>query len=389
MLTVRPKQVGNFQSVQQEWDDSNPCPFCGCIYLKSNKKRGSCCKTGEYTLPTSPYPNLHELPQGIFKILSEHLEHMTKWSSFYNKKLSPTITGVNHHLPGQSHGYERLYGPSCVKICGRTYHTLPTTCSPNSGTSISFLIFDAQEIARNCTFNDEISPAILQSLHEELSQFNPYTAQLAQIGSTTREAKSDEEIRELIPHLNSKTSIFEIASIVSDRTNGEFTIHFKKDGQYHRLTGNNPQTESLVYPLFFCFGERGWSPDLKKDVPAVGYLASRILRPELKPAYAYTSDDLEEHIRTGRPVLMRRLSKGGKWLPCNRFTLMSRLKQYYLVEFTSQMVESRLKWISQNQAKFRSNSNAQRNDGDEDEEDNDATQRSTFLSDSFTGSARY
>ena len=294
---------------------------------------------------------------------------------------------------------QRIYGPSCVKICGRTYHSLPSVAGTNSGTSLSFLIFDARELQASTSTQDSFDPRILSILRTELAEYNQYVMELADIGSCAREAETDNDIQELIPYLNSKTSIFEIGAIVSDRTSGEISIQFKaRDGFKHRLNGlNSPLTEPLVYPLFFCHGEQGWSPRIKQEVPVMKYLASRILMPELKPDYAYTSEDRQMFKTTGRrPIMMRPNAAGQRLQPCSRFTLFSRLKQYYLVEMMSQIIENRLNWISRNQGKFIPKQNTQDHDSDQEHDDHgndelhgDTQQTKTFLSDSFTGSARY
>ena len=61
---IRPRRRDRYLPVKQEWDYNNPCRYCGCLHLKSNRDynfRKKCCNEGKY-LTTSAFPKLLPLP---------------------------------------------------------------------------------------------------------------------------------------------------------------------------------------------------------------------------------------------------------------------------------------------------------------------------------------
>ena len=50
-----------FKAVAQTWDYNNPCPHCGCIYLKSTSKRERkiCCQHGALIQNNNIMEELH------------------------------------------------------------------------------------------------------------------------------------------------------------------------------------------------------------------------------------------------------------------------------------------------------------------------------------------
>jgi len=109
-----PKEV-----TMQTWDYEKPCPFCGCIWLKSEKTRNMCCKGGTWIGPESNYPILQPLPDFIRNIALTRIEHMSRRSAFYNGIFSICITGVDNGRSGV--GFEQRNMLSAVVLNGRTY----------------------------------------------------------------------------------------------------------------------------------------------------------------------------------------------------------------------------------------------------------------------------
>jgi len=108
------------RSVMQEWDYSNKCQYCKCLYLKSEKSRKMCCKEGAWIGINSPFPKLQPLPDAIRFCALERMEHFASRSSFYNGLYSLVITGVDNGREGV--GFENMNMESCVKLNGRIYH---------------------------------------------------------------------------------------------------------------------------------------------------------------------------------------------------------------------------------------------------------------------------
>lgn len=327
----------------------------------------------------------------------EETAHMSAWSGSYNKRLSIAATGVDHQTPGERHGYERMCGSSCVKIQGRTYHTLPPRASTHGCPGgLSFLIFDAHEPSAEemhgyPSGKDGVRWAILKALRDELCDFNEYARELSMIGQTSRQAAAADNIQTYIPILNTKTSIFEVGAIMSDRSTGQLTVEFKLKNKIQHLNGMNKYTEPLTYPLLFPFGETGWSPEIKNEVSVMKYLAARILMPEQHQDMYQTEEEIEAEMSVlghRRPMTMMN-AKGTRAIPTNRFQIFGRVKQYYLVESLSRVIDNRLNWIRRNQDRFKTSG---RQDGAEhngEDNENENEDESIFLSDSFTGSPRH
>jgi hypothetical protein len=67
---------------------------------------------------------------------ANNIAHFSRNSARYNGILSISATGIDN---GKGGGWERIRGPHAVKLCGRTYHILPTS---NSTGGIQHFILD-------------------------------------------------------------------------------------------------------------------------------------------------------------------------------------------------------------------------------------------------------
>ena len=142
------------------------------------------------------------------------------------------------------------------------------------------------------------------------------------------------------------------------------------------------ELETLVYPILFPHGENGWSKEIKNTVKYIPYLASRLLMPERDSSSS-----------TG---WLERENKAGNLLRTNRFQLMSRAMQHYIVEGVSRLVDSHLSFIKANNGFIQGDyiENANTNDGflpvevDNLREEFNGSSK-TFLNDSVTGSPRH
>ena len=118
-LRARVRAEGK-RSIDQEWDYSNKCQYCNCLYLKSEKSRKMWCKEGSWFGMDSPFPMLRPLPDLIKHYAVQRMEHFASRSSFYNGLYSLVITGVDNGREGA--GFEPMNMESCVKLNGRINH---------------------------------------------------------------------------------------------------------------------------------------------------------------------------------------------------------------------------------------------------------------------------
>ena len=251
-------------------------------------------------------------------------------------------TGVEN---GRDGGFEHdMHGAHAVKLNGRTYHFFPTatnsTTEPSGG--LSYFTFDAQaamilhansEPGTNGIGTERVNDILLLQLFAEMMQHNPLCQELEQIGRhvvTTTD-------RNLLADINASMTYFEVAQITDDSPTGNRCIRIKLRGSASTSTIQMTSgfLEPVSYPLFFPYGEKGWSADIKDSLTFMSYLASRILMPE------YNAD--------GTPFTCPSLKDPNIRIHCNRFQAAARLKQVYLVDMVSRAIDYRLKWNTNNQ----------------------------------------
>jgi hypothetical protein len=149
------------------------------------------------------------------------------------------------------------------------------------------------------------------------------------MGTATSAAPSFQADAELRASINIQTNVFDIAAITSDVTTGEriLTYKLKHCAKARCIPSTSTYLEPLSYPLLFPYGEDGWSIDIAKEFPFTTYLCNRMLCPELRDSgEQLTSMNKDE----------------SRFIPTNRFQLMVRLGQLYLVDITSRFIGFRL-----------------------------------------------
>ena len=191
-------------------------------------------------------------------------------------------------------------------------------------------------------FGEHVKASYLGRLFDELKQSNYLVQDCEQIGQevTRLDPTADQRsVREVIAQLNTLTSAFDVAAITSDRTTGERTLTYKLKGHNKAtcIPSSHRLMEPLSYPLLFPNGEDGWDASIAKDLKFSVYLLSRMLMPDKSQGC--------------QPVeLLYCLNKANTHnLAVNRFQLMARLGQTYLVDMTSRAIDNRLNW--QNKSK--------------------------------------
>ena len=132
----------------------------------------------------------------------------------------------------------------------------------------------------------------------------------------------------------------QVAAFIADDSKEAMQVTFKYSIPGRSKNSDIPSTsellEPLCYPLLHPQGERGWSKDIKKNVPWFSYMSSRMLRPE-------------RHHETGQLLLSPSKNNPAILWPVNRFQLLSRLGQHFVVESVARALDFQLNWVKNNQ----------------------------------------
>jgi hypothetical protein len=429
MENMSSAQVENQQSrhqrflpIQQIWDDENPCGYCFAVYLKSVTKsaRKRCCNNGAYLMSDSNFPKMEMLPESLKWLCLERGEHFGKLSAKYNNILSIASTGVENDKGG---GYEKIVGDSAVKMNGRSYHFLNTSARKLSG--INYYTFDGLEDAKshvellnNSTRDDrykkKLEIGFLTTIFQDLKEINPFAQELQWIGRGLKRHLHQQDsvvnvndVQHLTASLNVQTSTMEVGCMLSDESEGNIVYKFNVKGMSHTISSASDVVEPLCYVLLFPFAEKGWSRDISKSVGFMSYMCSRFKMPER--TYSSSFDPVinaELDYETDNPHgLLRQWNKNEtKLLAINRFQLMTRLSQYYLVEQLSRALDFKLQWHKKNKGYIfgerslyssdavddANEHNESENTGEEIADDGgEKKKKTTYLASSFNGSPRH
>jgi len=370
----------NNSKIALEWDYANPCQHCHCLYLKTEKKRSICCNNGAFIYGSTIFPKLNPLPPQIRFLCTERCSHFSRNSVSYNNILALGATGIDNG--SESRGWELRFGDHCVTLHGRTYHFFTNSAGMNG---LHYFLYDAQldliahgdRLNKNITNNirKRVFPEFLQSLFTELQSINILAQEIEMIGTITKHGGTDREPNILV-ELNTATSHFDVAAISSNEFKGNRILTIKRKGSQstNTIQITDSKMEPLSYPLLFPYGEDGWGENIRKSIKFPKYLLSRML--------------MGEKLEDGTPLLIR--NKKGILIAVNRFQLMSRLGQTYLVDNLSRAIDYRLAWFKNHQKDIfgiNENCSNEQTTNENDDECTDDTQ--TFLSQSCHGSRRH
>jgi hypothetical protein len=374
----------DIRPITVEWDYENQCLYCGFIYLKTEKNRKNCCSSGQFLGINSPFPKLNPLPPQIRFLCIERTPHFSRNSVSYNNILALGATGVDNGT--DSHGWEYRFENSCITLHGRTYHFLNSSAGKGG---FQYFLYDAQaamikhgnELNNNQVRQDNlrIYSSFLQQIYIELKNINILVSEVEKIGneiSTNVHLLGD--TNNFILDLNATTSHFDVAAISSTESSGNRVLKIRRKG--NQITSNIQLTDSklepLSYPLLFPYGENGWGENIRKLLKFPTYLLSRML--------------MGEKNEDGTPLQVK--NRKGNLVTVNRFQLMSRLGQTYLVDNVSRAIDYRLQWFKKHQEDVfgvlpkSSLETSQENSDDHNDENNNEV---TFLGQSFHGSRRH
>jgi len=138
-----------------------------------------------------------------------------------------------------------------------------------------------------------------------------------------------------IINFNATTSRFDVATITSTEfdENRVLKIQRKCSPTTTNIHVADNKLEPLSYPLFFPYAENGWGEDVRNLLKFPSYLLSRMLMGEK---------------RLDGTILQVKNRKG-KVIAVNRFQLIIRLGQTYLVDNVSRAIDYRLAWHKKHQ----------------------------------------
>ena len=305
-------------------------------------------------------------------------------SAGYNNLLGFASTKVVNYTGG---GYEHRFGPSAVIMNGHTHHFLSSASSTDPARGLSYFIFDKQCNDQTVAFQRRVRPGednvhdptvqtriegtTLNNLKEMLLETNPFAQSLQQIGLSLQN-QQDPPLAHAA--LRNGLQLFEVCSVRHSTSTGERTLQIRNtDG--HRLEDvkmTSDRVEPLVYPLLFPHGTRGWSYDDKHSFSFLQYLASRMLKPDIKS----TDGDLVhggpdfltvKHATMTQPFASRHgeefplsaspaeIAEYGSEeqvplvLRVNAMKLLPKLAQTYLVDQLSRHIDLDLMWKKKNQ----------------------------------------
>ena len=369
-----------FVSMLQEWDYDNLCPHCDALYLKSDIKssRNICCHGGKWVGPDSSFPKLEPLPYNLRFLSIERVNHFSTKCAFYNGLFCVAITGVDNGRQGV--GFEKMNMTACVKMNGRSYHYLPNSNLKSCG--IANFVYDGllshvEEINQNCSNQNDvtINQSFLFDIRDELMALNPYVQDFITIGIGIQQFEVQREdsnvpIANYGTTLNIPTHRMQVGVLLNQDLGNSIVYQYGTNENRRTLDASSGEVEPLCFPLLFPYGERGWGGDLKVDnIHLMAYIAARFLQPE--------------------PVLQLTNAPGERVITLNRFQLMSRLSQYYLVEGVSRAMDSQLKYQRAHKKSIFGYSDNVFVPLDGDREVDDDGGSSSFLSDSVMGSPRH
>ena len=373
------RQQQRYRDVNQYWDYNNPCEHCGCVHLLSSLpiRRNICCMKGR-AVYSEEYPRLQPLPPAILDLATNFINHMSRNSVTYNSILSLGATGIENGTGG---GWERIHGDHAITLHGRTYHYLTTSTGMNG---LKYFTYDALEAAKargnslNTAQGMRCNTQFLEQIYNELKQTNIFVKDCEQIGRLAHARMGAENTRAVYATMNQQTSNLDVAAITAENITGNAILRFKlkSSGRTSDISCSDPRQEPLIYPVLFPFGEKGWGPDLQRiyKISVNSYLASRLLMPDRD-----SSGNILRFLNT----------EGNKELETNRFQLMARLGQTYIVDQVSRAIDNRLEWVKHNQSTIMGTGPRNNNLDVENEGEDNGSDEKSFLSQSHHGSRRH
>jgi len=220
-----------------------------------------------------------------------------------------------------------------------------------------------------------VNEDFLFTIKKELLKSNKYCQELKFIGDVltqiddtnindnynnenTNKVQDERDMKYMKAQLVNKVQYFDVAQILHERTTGQkiITIYKKNNfGSKTKLPMNDKKVEGIIFPLLFQNSELGH--DLENDTKEIPYgkrLSNLLLMPELKskdgdgnngPDFLTVRfpDQYDENIQDDQVQRELRI---------NRFQLLARVSQTFMVNMVSRQIDKNLNFISRNQERL-------------------------------------
>ena len=205
--------------------------------------------------------------------------------------------------------------------------------------------------------NEEVLNVIANGLKRE----NRYCKELQNLGIRVRDGS-------LIPDASVVPTMVDqpanksltILSVMNCRRTGTMTLQVTTtDGSISNVSMESDMVEGLCFLLLFTHGEPGYTNDMKSYISPADYIMSRLLMPEkigaeyMIAVAKYEGVDIidrhtgERSVRNSDDIENMEEIYGKRYLRINRFMMMSRLAQYWVLDFFSRIRDQRLSVIDQ------------------------------------------
>ena len=163
---------------------------------------------------------------------------------------------------------------------------------------------------------------------------------------------------------------FDVCSVVNNRQTGEMILRVQTRGySVSHVNLDSEKVEGLCFLLLFPHGEPGYTNVYKHRLSPDAYVMSRLLRPEKRLSGKYMTAEADfgpyQYVdsRTGEPfvhnadlVEVNRYKVPGevirREMRVNRFILMSRLAQYWLMDFYSRVLDQQMSAVRKLQGRI-------------------------------------
>jgi hypothetical protein len=256
-------------------------------------------------------------------------------------------------------------GSAAVTLNGRVHHFIPNADSSDPSCGLSYFIFDSIAAQAGSSFEDNVDRNILSKLREGLKSNNPYCKNLQQIGIEVRAWQTDSNRRiNIMPIMPNQERHLDVCSVINCRQNNHLVLGVRAtDGSdLDDIAMDTKHVEPLCFPLLLPCGHPGWTRDMKRKLTAMQYLAARLLKPEKHGSTYLTGKALHPSVKIdGRSCEPFAINEDNAiverykvsdvlvqpLLHVNRFQLLPRVAQYWLMDFYSRCLDARLDVIQQ------------------------------------------
>ncbi len=200
---------------------------------------------------------------------------------------------------------------------------------------------------------------ILSNICKGLRNENPYCVDLCFLRV---EARQRAEGINVVPRMVHQVQHFDVCSVVNNRQTGAMTLQVKMHtNSVSDINMDSEKVEGLCFPLLFPHGEPGYTNSSKSHLSPDEYVMAKMLRPEnihgeymtaqasypqlqcidicTGELFAPTKDQCQVKANRVPVVSIHCLWK------VNRFMLMVRLAQYWLMDFYLRVLDQRMSII--------------------------------------------